>query len=88
MEVNTGIPQGSPISPILFLFFNADLVEICNKSELNASGSGFVDDVNILVYGNSTEANCRTLEKLHVKCADWARKHGATFAPHKYELIH
>ncbi|EED22555.1 transposon I factor, putative [Talaromyces stipitatus ATCC 10500] len=25
--VNTGIPQGSPLSPILFLFFNADLIE-------------------------------------------------------------
>lgn len=27
--VQTGIPQGSPISPILYLFYNADLLEIC-----------------------------------------------------------
>ena len=28
-RMSTGILQGSPISPILFLFFNADLVEHC-----------------------------------------------------------
>ena len=31
-RVSTGIPQGSPISPILFLFFNTDLVEHCTQS--------------------------------------------------------
>jgi hypothetical protein len=25
---HTGVPQGSPLSPILFLFYNANLVEI------------------------------------------------------------
>ena len=28
-QVATGIPQGSPVSPILFLFFNKDLVDFC-----------------------------------------------------------
>ena len=26
-QINTGIPQGSPLSPILYLFYNADLAE-------------------------------------------------------------
>lgn len=33
-SIDTGILQGSPISPILFLFFNAPLIENCTKSEL------------------------------------------------------
>lgn len=32
--VNAGIPQESPISPILFLFFNASLIETCANSGL------------------------------------------------------
>jgi retron-type reverse transcriptase len=27
---HTGIPQGSPLSPIICLFFNANLVDACN----------------------------------------------------------
>lgn len=48
----------------------------------------FVDDVNILAYSSSTEANCRTLERVHRACLKWAKRHGAEFAPSKYELIH
>ncbi len=54
---HTGIPQGSPLSPILFLFYNANLVKICNPSTLPASETVFVDDVNALAFGKSTEEN-------------------------------
>jgi hypothetical protein len=46
-----GIPQGLPLSPIRFLFYNANLVDICNPPTLPASSNGFVDDVNALAYG-------------------------------------
>ena len=52
------------------------------------TGIGFVDDVNILVVGNSTESNCQTLEHVHQGCKQWVDHHGATFTPHKYELMH
>ncbi len=48
---HTGIPQGSSLSPILFLFYNANLNEICNPTTLPASETGFVDDVNALAFG-------------------------------------
>lgn len=48
----------------------------------------FVDDVKILAYSTSTEENCQILEHIHEKCIQWANKHGAVFAPQKYELIH
>ena len=31
----TGIPQGSPVSPVLFLFFNAPLIEECSRLKLH-----------------------------------------------------
>ena len=83
---NTGIPQGSTLSPILFLFFASTLLPILHEG--NTSAMGFVDDSNILTYSMSTEDNCRQLEKAHQKCKEWARRHGAEFAPQKYQLIH
>jgi hypothetical protein len=86
IRVLGGAPQGSPISPILFLFYNAELIELC--SDIGTTPIGFVDDANILAYGKSTAVTCRALEKVHSKCIQWASKSGMEFAPHKYELIH
>ncbi len=87
-STHTGIPQGSPLSPILFLFYNANLVDICNPPTLPASGIGFVDDVNALAFGKSTEKNCRTLQTVHERCLDWARKHEVSLAPNEYIFVH
>ena len=86
--VQNGIPQGSPISPILYLFFNEELIRICNGIGLRSSAFGFVDDINILAWGKSTELNCSTLTRVHSQCIDWAKRHGSAFSPSKYELIH
>jgi hypothetical protein len=56
-----GIPQGSLFSPILLLFYDADLVNVCNSPDLLVTGIGFVDDAIILAYGKSTEETCSIL---------------------------
>ena len=55
--VQTGIPQGSPISPILFLFFNAPLIKDCARMGLKTVIRGFINDISILAYGLTTEGN-------------------------------
>lgn len=87
LSVAAGIPQGSSISPVLFLFFNAPLLEECANSGLQVQVGGFVDDVHLIAYDISTEANCRILERAHKICLKWARKHGASFVPKKYGLF-
>ncbi|OAQ57920.1 reverse transcriptase [Pochonia chlamydosporia 170] len=86
VPIETGIPQGSPISPILYLFYNADLIEECKTPETESVG--YIDDVSILAVGPSASRNCKTLKAIHRKAQDWARKHGSQFAPAKYELVH
>jgi hypothetical protein len=56
--IHTSISQGSPLSPILFLFYNANLVNACNQHTSPSSRIGFVDDVNALAFGKTTEENC------------------------------
>ena len=88
LDIPVGIPQGSPLSPILFLFYNAELLEICNPTQVGVNSLAFVDDVNLLAYGPTTEGNCKQLEAVHDKCLLWAKKYGALFAPEKYTLMH
>ncbi|KAG0152659.1 hypothetical protein PDIDSM_2464 [Penicillium digitatum] len=87
----TGIPQGSPISPILFLLFNAPLVRACTLRGLHYGESeayGWVEDVCILAVSNSYEENIKVLGKALQRASIWAKKHAAKFAPDKFELIH
>jgi hypothetical protein len=61
---------------------------MCNPHHLPASAIGFVDDINSLAFGESTEETCETLEILHERCLKWSDMHGAEFAPRKYTLVH
>jgi len=88
ISTGTGIPQGSPLSPILFLIFISPLLEQTNPANLPQTSIGFVDDTNLVVWSPLAEKNCRTLERIHNTCLTWARKSGASFAPDKYQLIH
>lgn len=85
IPANTGIPQGSPLSPILYLFYNADLLEIGAPWDLVM---GYIDDTSIMVTGSTKASNIEALGELHEKAMDWARRTGSVFAPQKYELMH
>lgn len=53
------------------------------------SAVGFVDDIAILVEGNSSEENCNRLLQAHETiCKPWALCQGSKFAPDKYQLSH
>jgi len=39
LNIAAGIPQGSPISPILFLFYNSELLDICNPRDIRVSST-------------------------------------------------
>ncbi|KAF3399977.1 hypothetical protein F1880_008431 [Penicillium rolfsii] len=78
VPIQTGIPQGSPISLILYLFYNADLIEACKTEETEAVG--YIDDVSTLPAGPLAQRNCKTLKKIHEKAEQWAVKHGSYFS--------
>jgi len=86
-ETSTGIPQGSPISPLLYLFYNADLME--EEEDFKVTNLGYIDDIAKIVTGPSAEVNCRKIEGLfEAKEHSWSKKHASKFAPTKFQLLH
>jgi len=88
IRISTGIPQGSILSPILFLFFGAEILDICERSGASISGLAFVNDTTVLAYEDSTAETCRILDKVYKKLVKYIRTHGMKFSPKKYELMH
>ena len=67
-RVNAEISQKFLISLILFLFFNASLIEKCKALEIKIEIFNFINDINILIYNRFIESICKTLSRAHNVC--------------------
>ena len=56
------MPQGSPLSPLLYMYYNADLLDIALQHQ--ATGLGFIDDIVYGVQGNSDKGNTYKLKRI------------------------
>jgi len=88
IHTSSEISQESPLSPILFLFFISELLATFERPEGETMAFGFVNDTNLVTWGTSAQTNCHRLKSAHSWCIAWAKRHGARFAPDKYQLIH
>ncbi|KJZ70705.1 hypothetical protein HIM_09889 [Hirsutella minnesotensis 3608] len=81
-----GLPQGSPLSPVAFLFFNADLVQ--RRISNNGGSIAFVDDYSAWVTGPTAESNRDGIQSIIDDALDWEKRSGATFEVNKTSVIH
>ena len=88
ISIRAGVPQGSPLSPVLFILYIASLYKELKDKHPGISLVGFADDTNILAFGKHSSTNCRQLEEAWSTCLRWATAHGMEFNPAKSELIH
>ncbi|KHJ36191.1 hypothetical protein EV44_g3208 [Erysiphe necator] len=72
IETKVGIPQGSHLSPILFLFYIAELLESLQKPACCYMAFGFVDDTTLVTWGNSARKNYLRLEQAHDRFLAWS----------------
>jgi hypothetical protein len=82
------ISQNFSFFSILYLFYNVNLLKMCNKLETNTIFFEYVDDDNILIYKKNIDENCRNFEKMHKLYEQRTIRHEFVFVLIKYELIH
>jgi len=89
MDVETGVPQGSPVSPVLFVIYLSGLFgQVEEKEEeCGSEGISFVDDVAWVVEGEDVEECTQRLEKCTAETRIWATKNACQFDIKKTEAM-
>ena len=78
-EVETGVPQGSPVAPILFTAYLSGVFDC-------VEGLSFVDDVAWWAEGKSEKKVARTLSNAAEATLDWA-ENGVAYDKAKAEVM-
>ena len=85
--VDNGIVQGDPLSMILYLFYNLDLLTDVGRTEMKV---GYMDNVNFFAEGPTFDDAYAALGDM-MMCdgggLDWSRNHNSKFEMSKLTLV-
>jgi ribonuclease HI len=90
VDITNGIGQGDPLSMILYILYNADLLEI-TENDILEDALGYVDDVALVAIGRDFEETTARLQNMMVKQnggMDWSRTHNSRFEMSKSAVLH
>ena len=86
--LENGIGQGDPMSMIVYLFYNTDILDLPrNKNELAVA---YVDDTALFVEGPSFDETHATLKRMMNRqhgASEWLAIHNSKFEVSKFALI-
>src|SRR6266702_2507512 len=81
-----GVPQGSPVSPVLSIIYTAPLLH-CMKGWNNSSLGMYVDDGILFACAEEWSDVTRLLQARYRVCEEWLRKAGLAIEPDKTEVL-
>ncbi|RAL63535.1 hypothetical protein DID88_003579 [Monilinia fructigena] len=82
-RMQCGTPQGSPLSPVLYVLY---LAELLNQDR--SLRFGYADDIAIYRASKSVESNVAMLKNDIRQIMRWGAVNKIAFAPEKLEMIH
>ena len=89
IPITKGIGQGDPLSMIIYIIYNADLIDI-SQGHPNELTLAFVDDIILVAVGKTIEVTHHTLQDMLEHTGggfDWSRNHNSKFETNKFGLI-
>jgi hypothetical protein len=90
IKIENGIGQGDPLSMILYIFYNADLLEITDPDN-KEDAIGYVDDIAMIAVGSDFKETTGKLKNLMTKAnggLSWSTKHNSKFEISKSVIMH
>jgi len=89
MDVERGVPQGSPVSPVLLVIYLLGLFGQVEKKEeeCGSEGISFVNDVAWVVEGEDVGECTKRLERCAAETTIWAEKNACQFDIQKIEAM-
>lgn len=86
-ERETGIPQGSPVSPILFLIYISGVFDTVTTTSPDTVSLSFMDDLGFLASGESVQEVATSLEKIGDAVVEWGFSNAVTYDVAKTEAL-
>src|SRR5271154_29236 len=85
-DIDCGVPQGSPISPILFILYISGFFDAI-EAKVPVSSLSFVDDIGLIAIASSIREITNTLEQAGQKAIDWGLQNSVSFEVDKTEAV-
>jgi ribonuclease HI len=83
--IDSGLPQGSPVSPILFIIYIREVFEAIEARVPGVRPLSFADDIGLLAQGSSVDQVCRQLQLAGEVAIEWGGADGVQLDPDKSE---
>ncbi|ODM18159.1 hypothetical protein SI65_06030 [Aspergillus cristatus] len=85
--INSGVPQGSPVSPILFIIYLSGVFDAIERRVNGIQCLSFADDIGLLAPGYSVREVCKKLQEAAKVAIEWGHGNVVQFDAGKTEAV-
>ncbi|KAL1978972.1 hypothetical protein VTN96DRAFT_7858 [Rasamsonia emersonii] len=85
--ISSGVPQGSPVSPILFVIYLSGVFRAIEAAVPGIRALSFADDIGLIALGSSVDQACQQLQQAGENAITWGQNNAVQFDAEKTEAV-